>query len=588
MASATEPLVDGARLGPFVLEGCVERRSHVEIWLARRAREDARPVVLEILDVDDPDEEDRFVRGVQAVAPLRHPNLIRVYGTHRATGRVFAAVERVPGSSAEALFARARPLAAEAAGALARDLFRGLGYAHRHGRIHGRLDLGCLRVGHDGAARLGGFGWPIGIARPGRHAAPEVRSGRSPSVRSDLFSAASLALTLFSGRADRRADLSPFAAPAEVRSLLARMLEQDPGARPASLDAMERALERWLGVEGGRAALALLVDGVPSPSADVSDFPTLSESHHPAALDDPTDPQRIPVGSEHTVPGIRLDEAETLEPAFPEALAPLDDELEVGESTLADLEIPSHAPLPNPGPWVAAGVRPSPMLPLFETATEIDERSRATPEDPTTVRVLEGFASDASPSDPLGRFEALRAPSESEIDAAIQAVPTLAFAPSSVWAPPDSRRSPSVARPRDAELRRIVERSGAADPALPLALSNGRRTKAVGVLSGSPPGRVSSNEGDPVQERAQGRAEGPPHGPSSLDPAFDVSRAGARSIPAAWVQGARSEVSLELTPEGRRSPEPTRRHISELRVLGGLASLLAVVAFVLLMLLLFR
>lgn len=134
------------------------------------------------------------------------------------------------------------------------------------------------------------------------------------------------------------------------------------------------------------------------------------------------------------------------------------------------------------------GAIPSGELPSFETATEIDTTGWS--EDQASAEILDAFRAahdptpqdatplDASPpvvtqpdghtpSDPHGRFDRLRVPTQDEIQEAVQGTPTLALEAQPVQDPPTLVDDTApVGTPSSSELRRIVERTAiVTDPA---------------------------------------------------------------------------------------------------------------------------
>src|SRR5581483_3443902 len=89
-------------------------------------------------DEDAPDVLGRFRREAEAVARLRHPNIVTVHELGEADGRAFIAMELIDGTTlARRLKATdGRPLGRKRAVAIVRDVARAIEHAHDHGVIH--------------------------------------------------------------------------------------------------------------------------------------------------------------------------------------------------------------------------------------------------------------------------------------------------------------------------------------------------------------------------------------------------------------------------------------------------------------------
>jgi formylglycine-generating enzyme required for sulfatase activity/predicted Ser/Thr protein kinase len=210
----------------------------------------------------------RLLREAQAMAQLKHPNVVTVYDVGKlADGQVYVAMELVDGTSLRAwLAAGDRPWRAVLAMFL--QAAHGLEAAHRAGLVHRDFKPDNVLVGSDGVARVADFG----LARSGmspaetledarasaqagtpRYMAPEQARGAPPDPRMDQFS---FAVALWEALCDRHpfakrpaAELSgPAAAlvhvppralmPAWLRLALMRALEPAPARRYPSIAAL--------------------------------------------------------------------------------------------------------------------------------------------------------------------------------------------------------------------------------------------------------------------------------------------------------------------------------------------------------------
>jgi TonB family protein len=239
----------------------------------------SRGVALKVVRVPDTAEDERwrqeFLRGAEAAARLRHPNVLAVhdFGADTALGVVYAVMELLEGEDLAGRTARAGPLAAEAALAVVSQAARGLAAGHQAGMVHGGvkpenlfleqdahgevrvrvLDLGIAQAAFDEPARAADSRGPL--AAP--FAAPELRGGMPGTAAADVFSLAAVALFLLTGERPFSGQAAP--QPVEVDGALNRLVGI-PGVTPAVRDALRRALamdpdRRWADAGALREAL---------------------------------------------------------------------------------------------------------------------------------------------------------------------------------------------------------------------------------------------------------------------------------------------------------------------------------------------
>ena len=120
----------------------------------------------------------RLLREAQALAQVSHPNLVQVYDVGTVEGRVFMAMEVVPGRPLSKWFKDRPPWRAVLEVMVAAG--RGLVAAHQAGIVHRDFKPGNVILGDDGSVRVLDFG----LARVG--AEVEGDSTRSSSASLDL------------------------------------------------------------------------------------------------------------------------------------------------------------------------------------------------------------------------------------------------------------------------------------------------------------------------------------------------------------------------------------------------------------------
>jgi serine/threonine-protein kinase len=120
----------------------------------------------------EPDQLARFRREAQAVAALRHPNIVQVHDAGEVAGRPYFTMECVEGGTlARSLAGQAQP--PRRAAEMAATLASAVQFAHKSGFIHRDLKPANILVTADGILKITDFGLVRSIA-----AGPEVtRSG---------------------------------------------------------------------------------------------------------------------------------------------------------------------------------------------------------------------------------------------------------------------------------------------------------------------------------------------------------------------------------------------------------------------------
>jgi serine/threonine protein kinase len=193
-----------------------------------------RVVALKLMrpDRSTGDDRERMLREARAMARLAHPNVVPVYEVGYDDGRVFLAMERVPGRSARAWLATRRSW---------REIVRvfvqagrGLAAAHAAKLVHRDFKPDNVLVGDDGRARVADFGM-AGDDAGGTPAymSPEQRAGGSVGPAADQYA---FAVSL-------REALAGHDAPARIATTLDRALAERPEDRWPTLTDLLDVLE---------------------------------------------------------------------------------------------------------------------------------------------------------------------------------------------------------------------------------------------------------------------------------------------------------------------------------------------------------
>jgi len=232
----------------------------------------------------DPDSKARFHREAQAIAHMRHPNILNVYDFGEYGGTPYMIVEFVPGGSLAERLQRG-PVDRQSAIAYLSGIAEGLDYAHSLGIVHRDVKPANVLLGPDGAPILADFGLAklmesssiksitgMTTGTPA-YMAPEQVTGGEVGPAADRYSLATIAYELLTGA-------YPFDEQGVLEMLYAHVHREPPppSSRNPELgpavDAIilrglaKRPNERWHTCEAFVAALATALNASPSTAAE--------------------------------------------------------------------------------------------------------------------------------------------------------------------------------------------------------------------------------------------------------------------------------------------------------------------------------
>ena len=278
------------RVGGYELLAALGEGGMGTVYRARDPRL-AQEVALKLLRAGrgaSPLQRARFLREAQALARVRHPGVVRVHAAGEDGGRLWIAMDLLPGGSLAERLRVGGPLPQREVARLGRALARALAAAHAVGILHRDVKPENVLLDPAGEPVLVDFGLALlEEGEPGErltvsgqllgtpaYAAPEQLAGRTARVgpAADLFGLGGTLYALLTARPPRRGrsgqeqllealerrpepprahcpGLDP-----RLEALVLRCLERDPQARPSSADDLAEALERWLAASRATAA----------------------------------------------------------------------------------------------------------------------------------------------------------------------------------------------------------------------------------------------------------------------------------------------------------------------------------------------
>lgn len=128
----------GTRLGTYEVLELLARGGMAEVYKGRHPRLD-RTVAIKVLSANlaaETDFRQRFEREAQAVAALRHPNIVQVFDFGDVEGMYYMVMEYIEGIDLARIMREAGPMPLAQVRPIVRDLASALDYAHAQGLVH--------------------------------------------------------------------------------------------------------------------------------------------------------------------------------------------------------------------------------------------------------------------------------------------------------------------------------------------------------------------------------------------------------------------------------------------------------------------
>ena len=197
---SSTPLPAGTMIGPYAIIELIARGGMSVVYRARHSTLQDE-VALKILQPNAIDDElaARFLREGQAMARLRHPNIVQVFNADTFNGLQYLAMEYAPNGTLKRLLAYAKQLPVEQALLIAQQMAEALDYAHTRGVIHRDIKPSNILCVDEQRFVLADFG--IADDQTGNkitrtrstmgtleYMAPEQAQGQVADGRSDVYS----------------------------------------------------------------------------------------------------------------------------------------------------------------------------------------------------------------------------------------------------------------------------------------------------------------------------------------------------------------------------------------------------------------
>jgi serine/threonine-protein kinase len=249
-------------IGPYTVIAPLDRSGAEGVYKVRDAG--GRMLALKLYPAGESDDLRAFRRAaLEPAMSLQHPGLIRYQQVGEHDGRVFAAMELMPGA-----VPLRHPLPLQVTLRIMRQVADALVHLHQQGRAHGCLNPQRVLVSGPGdAVKLTETGMctetrpaaldvtaAMQVSRLSRYLAPELLRGASPDARSDIYSFGLLFYETLTGKLPasrfRLPSQESAEVPPELDEVVLRCLRQEPAARYGD------AREVLAAIDGARANLS--------------------------------------------------------------------------------------------------------------------------------------------------------------------------------------------------------------------------------------------------------------------------------------------------------------------------------------------
>ena len=229
-------ITQGTKLGQYEVQDYIGQGAMGLVYRAYHSQLE-RTGAVKVLQAmsPDPDTTARFKHEAQAIAQLRHPNIVNVYDFGDCQGTPYMIVEYVPAGSLAERMKRGRLDQATSLKYL-RAIAAGLDYAHGHGVVHRDVKPANVLLSSEDIPVLADFGLAkllqgsslksmtgVTTGTPA-YMAPEQVIGHQVGPAADRYSLATIAYEMLTG-------VIPFDGEA-LMGLLYSQVHRDPRRRP--------------------------------------------------------------------------------------------------------------------------------------------------------------------------------------------------------------------------------------------------------------------------------------------------------------------------------------------------------------------
>jgi serine/threonine protein kinase len=314
------PIAPGTRLGQYEVQEFIGQGAMGRVYRAYHVQLERTGAVKVLQGIaPDPDSTARFRHEAQAIAQMRHPNIVNVYDFGEHDGVPYMIIEFVPGGSLASRLLDG-PLDSATALKYLRGIAAGLDHAHGLGIVHRDVKPANVLLEKDDSPVLADFGLAklvqgsslksmtgVTTGTPA-YMAPEQVTGTRVGPAADRYALATIAYEMLTGvipfegeglmellyahvhreptpPSARNRSLGP-----RVDAVIMRGLSKDPAARWESCTAMVEALSAALTNRPEQVARTIVMTPAPRPHSAPPLATTAIASPASAYAEPPSDP----------------------------------------------------------------------------------------------------------------------------------------------------------------------------------------------------------------------------------------------------------------------------------------------------------
>ena len=269
-----QPLVLHTKVGPYLLYEELGHGGMAIVYRARHPRSGQIVALKQMLPQYAADEASlkRFVREIELIRELDHPNIIAIVDHGEVDGQPYYAMEFVQGDTLEDIQKEHKTIDGSNVRRYCAGIARALAQAHSVGVIHRDIKPSNIMLTHHGEPKLTDFGIARRLDAPqltqtGQivgtpfYMAPELLKGYKAGTKSDIYSLGATMYHLLAGRPPFESDqiqtiltqvlfdVAPHIhrlAPEvddELAGLVMQCIEKDPDDRPADMAEVAKRLD---------------------------------------------------------------------------------------------------------------------------------------------------------------------------------------------------------------------------------------------------------------------------------------------------------------------------------------------------------
>ncbi len=244
LAQQTALFSTPCRVGQYELQGLIAPGGMGEVYKATHSRL-KREVAVKVIrrnQQDSPLFYENFLREIETVGQLEHPNMVRAYDALEYEGYLFLVMELLAGVSLQSLVSKRRFLNIDEVLDVMIGVSDAILHLHRNGYLHLDIKPANIMLLEDGRTKLIDYGLAVrqdSVSSGGGlhfgtvgYISPEQQSSGIVDERSDIYAAGKLFLFLMAKVVSKAAMQEATPVHSKLQQLAEKMSASDPFERP--------------------------------------------------------------------------------------------------------------------------------------------------------------------------------------------------------------------------------------------------------------------------------------------------------------------------------------------------------------------